>query len=53
MTYNDTALRRRDNRYSSAGTVAKFINNWSLLLLLLNRVTSDVTIAETSTNADC
>ena len=35
------------------GTVAKFINKSSLLLLLLNRVTSDGTIAETCTNADC
>lgn len=34
-------------------TVAKFIINCSLLLLLLNRVSSDGTIAETCTNADC
>ena len=53
MTHNVTALRRRDNRIPSAETVAKFINNCSLLLLLLNRVTSDGTMAETSTNADC
>ncbi len=53
MTHNGTALRRRDNRYPSAGTVAKFINKSSLLLLSLNRVTSDGTMAETFTNVDC
>jgi hypothetical protein len=53
ITANGTALRRRDNRIPSAGTVAKFINKSSLLLLLLNRVTSDGTMAETCTNADC
>ena len=53
MAHNGTALRRRDNRITSAGTVAKFINKSSLLLLLLTRVTSNGTIAETCTNADC
>ena len=53
ITANGTALRRRDNKYSSAETVAKFINNCSLLLQLLNTVPSDGTIAETCTNADC
>jgi hypothetical protein len=53
ITANGTALRRRDNRITSAGTVAKFINNCSLLLLLFNRVTSDETMAEISTDADC
>ncbi len=53
MPHNGTALRRRDNRIPSAGTVAKFINKSSLLLLWLNRVTSDRNMAETRTNADC
>lgn len=53
IVHNDTALRRRDNRISSAGTVAKFINKSSMLLVLLNRVTSDETEAETCTNVDC
>ncbi len=53
ITYNGTALRRRDNSIPSAGTVAKFINKSSLLLLLLNRIPSAGTTAETCTNADC
>jgi hypothetical protein len=52
MAYNCTALRRRDNRITSAGTVAKFINNCSLLLLSFSRVISAGTIAETCTDAD-
>jgi hypothetical protein len=39
--------------FLSAGTVAKFIIKSSLLLLLFNSVTSDGTMAETFTNADC
>ncbi len=53
MAANGTALRRRGNRIPSAGTVAKFINKCALLLLLLNRITSDETTAETCTHADC
>ncbi len=34
-------------------TVAKFINNCSLLLLLHNRVTPDETMAEICITADC
>lgn len=37
----------------SARTVVKFINKSSLLLLLLNRLASDETIAEICSNADC
>ena len=47
------ALCRRGNRIPSAETVAKYIVKSSLLLLLLNRITSDGTVAETSTNVDC
>ena len=35
------------------GTVVKFINKCSLLLLPLNRVTSDETVAGMRTSADC
>lgn len=54
--YNDRQqynFAQAGNSIPFAGTVAKFINNFSLLLLLFNGVTSDGTIAETCTNADC
>jgi hypothetical protein len=40
VTHNGTDLRRVDNRYSSAQTVAKFIIKSSLLLQLLNKDSS-------------
>ncbi len=53
VTHNGTDLRRRDNRYSSAQTVAKFIIKSSLLLQLLNKDSSARTADEATTTAHC
>ena len=50
---NDTALAGGIIDIRLPITVAKFINNCSLLLLLLNKVTSIETMAEPCTGADC